>query len=74
MCFFADPFFSWQRGSNENANGLLRRHLPKGTDLSLVTAQKVRRVVEQINNKPRKLLGWKTAKEVHCGVSVALIT
>ena len=72
--FFADPFSSWQRGSNENANGLLRRYFPKGCDISLVTAQKVRRAVEQINNMPRKLLGWKTASEVHYGVSVALIT
>jgi len=72
--FFADPFSSWRRGSNENTNNLLRHHFPKGSDFSLVTAQKLRRAVEKINNMTRKLLGWKTANEVHYGVSVALIT
>lgn len=72
--YFADPYASWQRGSNENANGLLRRYFPKGSDFSLVSAQRLRRVVEEINMMPRKLLNWKTAYEVHYGVSVALIT
>lgn len=72
--YFADPYASWQRGSNENANGLLRRYFPKGTDFSKVSAQKLRRVVEKINLMPRKLLKWKSAYEVHYGLSVALIT
>jgi IS30 family transposase len=72
--FFADPYSSWQRGSNENANGLLRRYYPKGCDFSTVTAQHLRRTVEKINLMPRKLLNWKSAYEVHYGVSVALIT
>jgi IS30 family transposase len=72
--YFADPYASWQRGSNENANGLLRRYFPKGTDFRKVSAQALRRAVEKINFMPRKLLKWKSAYEVHYDVSVALIT
>jgi IS30 family transposase len=72
--YFADPYASWQRGSNENENGLLRRYFPKGTQFSTVSAQQLRRAVEKINLMPRKLLKCKSAYEVHCGVSVALIT
>lgn len=72
--YFADPYASWQRGSNENANGLLRRDFPKGTDFNKVSAQALRRSVEKINLMPRKLLKWKSAYEVHYGLSVALIT
>lgn len=72
--YFADPYASWQRGSNENANGLLRRYFPKGTNFNKVSAQALRRVVEKINLMPRKLHNWKSAYEVHYGVSVALIT
>lgn len=72
--YFADPYASWQRGSNENANGLLRRYFPKGTRFSTVSAQQLRRAVDEINLMPRKLLKWKSAYEVHYGVSVALMT
>lgn len=72
--YFADPYASWQKGSIEHANGLLRRYFPKGTDFTKVSAQKLRRVVEKINMMPREILGWKSAFEVHHGVSVALIT
>jgi IS30 family transposase len=72
--FFADPYASWKRGSNENANGLLRRYFPKGTRFSTVSAQQLRRAVDKINLMPRKLLKWKSAYEVHYGVNVALMT
>jgi IS30 family transposase len=72
--YFTDPYASWQRGSNENANGLLRRHFPKGTNYSEVTAQRLRRVVEEINLMPRKIFNGKSSYEVHYGVSVALMT
>lgn len=71
--FFADPYASWQRGSNENTNGRVRRWVPRSTDISLLTSQKLRRIVERMNHQPRKCLGWKTPFEVHHNVSVAVI-
>ncbi|MFF3024942.1 IS30 family transposase [Gottfriedia sp. NPDC057948] len=61
--YFADPYSSWQRGSNENANGLLREFFPKGTDLAIVTQEEVTQAVSLINYRPRKCLNWKTAHE-----------
>ena len=72
--FFAEPYSSWQRGSNENANGVFRRFAPKGSDFSLLTHQRLRRIVEWMNNHPLKCLGWRTPYEVHYGMSVALVT
>lgn len=60
---FADPYSSWQRGSNEYHNGLLRRYLPKGTDLSTISQPELDDIIEEINSKPRKCLGFKTPKE-----------
>lgn len=62
--YFADPYSSWQRGSNENANGLLCRYFPKGTDFSQISQNEIDDVVWEINSKPRKCLGYNTAKEV----------
>jgi IS30 family transposase len=56
--YFADPHAPWQRGSNENINGLLRWFFPKGTDFRKVTKEEVERVTVLINNRPRKRLGW----------------
>ncbi len=61
--FFADRNFSWQRGSNENANGLLREFFPKATNLSEISAQDVQKSLFLINNRPRKCLNWKTPYE-----------
>ncbi|MDH2890488.1 IS30 family transposase, partial [Bacillus cytotoxicus] len=61
--FFADPYSSWQRGSNENANGLLREFYPKKTDLSLVSQEQLNQALLLINQRPRKCLAWKTAHE-----------
>ena len=71
--YFADPYASWQRGTNENTNGLLRQYFPKGADFSTMTVESVSKVAAQINLRPRKRLGWKTPYEVHTGVSVALM-
>ena len=62
--YFADPYSSWQRGSNENANGILRRYFPKGTDFSLISQGEINQVVREINSKPRKCLGYNTSQEV----------
>jgi IS30 family transposase len=61
--FFADPYSSWQRGSNENANGLLREFFPKGTDFTGVKEKDLEYALDLINRRPRKCLGWKTAHE-----------
>ncbi|MDQ2749151.1 MAG: IS30 family transposase [Actinomycetota bacterium] len=56
--FFCDAHSPWQRGSNENMNGLLRDYFPKGTDLASVTPAELVRVAEEVNHRPRKTLGW----------------
>lgn len=63
-CFFAHAYHSWERGSNENTNGLIRRFFPKKTDFHNITDAEIQKVEHLLNSRPRKRLGWKTPYEV----------
>jgi IS30 family transposase len=64
VCYFANPHHPWERGCNENFNGLLRQYFPKKTSLSYIGKVRTQYVSEQLNSRPRKRLGFKTPKEV----------
>ena len=68
--YFAHPYHSWERGTNENTNGLLRRYFPKGTLFSNISEEQLTKVVKSLNQKPRKRLGYKTPHEVFHGVKL----
>jgi IS30 family transposase len=63
--YFADPYKPWQRGSNENTNGLIREYLPKGTDLNQHTPAQLQAIADELNDRPRKRLGYLTPREAY---------
>jgi IS30 family transposase len=63
--YFANPYCSWERGANENLNGLIRQYFPKGSDFSLITAEQVETVIEKLNNRPRKRHQFNSPNEVY---------
>ena len=62
--YFAHPYSSWERGTNENTNGLIRRYLPKGTDFNQIDEKLLMKIQEKLNNRPRKIIGYKTPQEI----------
>ena len=62
--FFADPYSAWQRGLNENTNGLIRQYVPKGSEVRTLTDQQIQHIMDRLNNRPRKSLGFLTPNEV----------
>jgi IS30 family transposase len=70
--FFCDAHSPWQRGSNENINGLLRDYFPKGTDLLLVAPAELARVADEINHRPRKTLAWARPADLLAGQTAAV--
>jgi IS30 family transposase len=62
--YFANPYSSWERGTNENTNGLIRRFFPKGTDFNKITIEQLKQAQYALNNRPRKILGYKTPNEI----------
>jgi IS30 family transposase len=79
--YFADPYRAWQRGLNENTNGLIRQYVPKGSDVRILTDEQIQHIMSRLNNRPRKSLGYLTPHEVftkqdwtqlHLGVESAI--
>ncbi|MDZ7734880.1 MAG: IS30 family transposase [Gammaproteobacteria bacterium] len=70
--YFAHPYASWERGLNENINGLIRQYFPKKMNFSTITKKQVNRVMNKLNHRPRKTLGYRTPHEVFFNINVAL--
>lgn len=62
--YFAHPYSSWERGTNENTNGLIRRFLPKGTDFNKISLERLKEIEDNLNNRPRKVLGFRTPNQM----------
>jgi IS30 family transposase len=71
--YFAHPYASWERGINENTNGLIRQYFPKGMDLRDVTMEQAQYVMDRLNNRPRSSRGGKTPNELFKGLQVDLL-
>ncbi|MBL4799729.1 MAG: IS30 family transposase [Oleispira sp.] len=69
--YVAHPYCSWERGLNENHNGLIRQYLPKGMALDKVTSKEIKSILNKLNNRPRKSLGYQTPNEVYNAMSLA---
>jgi IS30 family transposase len=72
--YFAHPYSSWERGINENTNGLTRQYFPKGTDFNKITNSQIEFVMNRLNTRPRKTRGGKQPVELFLGKAVDLLT
>ena len=72
--YFAHPYSGWERGLNENTNGLVRQYFPKKSDFSKITDRQLNKVVERLNHRPRKTLGYKTPNEVFFKLPLVALT
>jgi IS30 family transposase len=72
--YFAHPYSAWERGVNENTNGLVRQYFPKKSEFSKITDKQLNQVVERLNNRPRKTLGYKTPNEVFFKLPLVALT
>lgn len=72
--YFAHPYHSWERGLNENTNGLVRQYFPKKSEFSKITNRQIAKVVDRLNNRPRKTLGYKTPKEIFFKLPLVALT
>ena len=66
-CYFATPYHSWERGLNEHTNGLVRQYLPKKTDFTILSCGEIQKIEDRLNDRPRKVLGYRTPREVFMG-------
>jgi len=71
--YFAHPYHSWERGLNENTNGLIRQYFPKSMSFDMITDEHIQTVMDRLNNRPRKMLGFKTPNEVFLGINFQLV-
>lgn len=71
--YFAHPYASWERGTNENTNGLIRQFFPKETDFNQVTDEQIKQVMDRLNNRPRKTRGNRSPNELFLGLQVDLL-
>ena len=67
--FFAYPYAFWERGLNENTNGLIRQYFPKDCDFTTINARDIQRAMDKLNNRPRKCLGMRTPNQVFFGIN-----
>jgi IS30 family transposase len=72
--YFANPYHPWERGLNENTNGLLRQYLPKKKSFEDLTQKELAKIVSKLNNRPRKSLGYRTPREAFFNLPLALQT
>ena len=72
--YFAHPYSSWERGLNENTNGLVRQYFPKKHDFATITDKDISHVMQRLNNRPRKTLGYQTPNEVFFKQSLVALT